>query len=266
MVKGKATWVFLVVFLTIVILAVPHQLTYAQFIACRIVTFNPVPPTLVQAGQPFQVTTNLTVSCDPSVLPVVRVDLLDATTSQTLSTNSVPYYSYSSSFTVSVVNQVTARQLTGSWALQDRASIINGIDGQVAASNAQLFQVNVQPYTPPPVTQMQTTEMTTQLSNSSVAVTAIPLSATTSVQNLTEAPTSSQTQLAVTTQTATSSMGQFLVPAAILLVGILVFAVLIFAGTKRKQQPKPTKACRKCGAELTQNEKYCTSCGTKQET
>ena len=228
---GKKTLAILSLTIAVAILALTPQSTYAQFIPCRVVTLNLVPPPLVQAGQLFQITTNLTVSCDPSVLPVIRVDLLDATTSQTLSTNSVPYYPFSSSFTASVVNQVTARQFTGSWALQVQAYVISGLNGQTVASTAQLFQVNVEPYIPP-VTEMQTTA-TTQVSNPSFAVTTQLLPATTALGNITETTTSSQ--LAVNNQPTSTSFGQLLVPVMILLVGLAAFGLLIFAGNRRKR-------------------------------
>jgi hypothetical protein len=140
----KTTRALLSLTVTIAVLAITPQLSFAQFIPCRIVTLNVVPgPAL--AGQPFQVTTSLTVSCDPSVLPVIRVDLLDAISSGTLSTNSVLYYPSASSFKASVINQATAPQLTGSWALQIQAYVINGLNGRTAASTALLFQVNVEP-------------------------------------------------------------------------------------------------------------------------
>ena len=249
--------------LAILVVLMSHQSTYAQFIPCKIVTMNPIPPTLVQVGQPFQVTTNLTVSCDPSVLPVIRIDLLDASTSKILSTNSVPYYPISSSFPASVVSQLTARQLTGSWALQDQAYVISGINGQSVASSAQLFQINVQPYTPP-VTQMQTTETSTQISNSTFAVTELPLPATTALENITQATTSSQMQLAESSQASGTSIGQLLVPAIILLVGLVAFGLLMFAASRRKQKSTSKRQCGQCGTELNQDEKYCTHCGAKQ--
>ena len=248
--------------LAILVVLMSYQSTYAQFIPCKIVTMNPIPPTLVQAGQPFQVTTNLTVSCDPSVLPVIRIDLLDASTSRILSTNSVPYYPISSSFPASVVSQLTARQLIGSWALQDQAYVISGINGQSVASTAQLFQVNVQPYTPP-VTQMQTTETSTKISNSTFAVTALPLPATTALENITQA-TSSQMQLAEITQASSTSTGQLLVPSTILLVGLVAFGLLMFAASRRKQRSTSKRQCGQCGTQLNQDENYCTHCGAKQ--
>lgn len=258
---SKRTLALLALAMSIAILAISPQPSYAQFVPCRIVTLNVVPPPLVQAGQPFQITTNLTISCDPSVLPVVRVDIVDEMTSATVSSNSVPYYPSLSSFTATVVNQATARQETGSWALEAQAYVISGVSGQVAASTSQLFQVNVQPYTPS-TSETQTTAITTQVSSSSSAVTTQLLPAVTESQNTTETTTSSV--LALNTQPTTSSTNQLLVPAAILLVGLVVFGLLVFAGNKRKQPPTPSKYCAQCGTQLSQNEKYCTKCGTKQ--
>jgi hypothetical protein len=234
--------------------------SYAQFIPCKIVNLNPIPPDLVQAGQSFQVTTNLTVSCDPSVLPIIRVDLQDATNSKTLSTNSVPYYTSSSSFTLSVVNQATARTIPGSWALQVQAYAISGLNGQSVGSASKLFQVNVKPYTPP-VTQMQTTESTTRITSSLSTISIQPT--TTVFENLTEA--SSSYQEAFNTETSGGFTGQLIVPAAILLIGIAAFGLLMFAGSRRgRQRAGSMTHCSQCGASLNYNEKYCTSCGSKQ--
>lgn len=237
---------------------------FAQFIPCKIVNLNVVPPGLVQAGQSFQVSTNLTVSCDPSVLPIVRVDLVDASSSVTLSTNSVPYYPSSSSFLASVVNQATAPQLTGSWAMQVQVTVLSSLNGQSVASTTQLFQVNVEPYTPP-VTEVQTTATTattTQTSNASFVVSTQLFSATIALENPTEATTSSQ--LFVNSQTTSNPTDQLFVPAAILLAGVLIFGLLILAGKRRNRKSTPMKHCGQCGAELNHNEKFCTSCGAKQ--
>jgi len=219
----------LLLIVAIAFLAITPQWSAAQFVPCKIVNLNVVPPTLVQGGQSFEVTTDMTVSCDPSVLPIIRIDLVDATTSQTLSTSSVPYYSYSSSFTASVVNQATARQIIGSWALRVQVYVINGLNGQSVASTGQLFQVNVEPYTPP--TQMQT--VITQFSNSSFAVSTSSLSAPTEFENSTQTAMSSV--LVINTQMASSSNNQLLVPTGILLVGFVVFGLLMFAASRRKR-------------------------------
>lgn len=229
---GKMARALLPLIVAIVFLAITPRWSAAQFIPCRIVNLNVVPPTLVQVGQSFQVTTNMTVSCDPSVLPVIRVDLVDATTSQTLSTSSFPYYSYSSSFTASVVNRATAHQLIGSWALRIQVYVINGLNGQSVASTGQLFQVNVEPYTP--TTQMQTTATTTQFSNPSFAVSTSSSSAPTEFENTTETAVSSV--LVVNTQMASSSNDQLLLPAGILIVGFVGFGLLMFAASRRKRR------------------------------
>jgi hypothetical protein len=256
---GRKTRTLLSLTMALALLVMTSRSSYAQFVPCRIVTLNVVPPPVVQAGQPFQLTTNLTVSCDPSVLPVVRVDLVDATSSTTLSSNSVPYYPSLSSFTASVVSQATARQLTGSWALRLQAYIISGINGQVVASTAQLFQINVEPYTSP-LTETQTTEMTTQVSNTSIETPTQISPAVTEPENTTKWTISSK--LAVNNQSTTGQSNELLVPAAILLVGFLAFGALMLGANKRKQSPG--RRCVKCGMQLNHKERYCPSCGVEQ--
>ena len=262
--RGKTTRALLSLTVALAVLAVIPHSTVAQFIPCKIVNLNVVPSTVVQAGQPFQVTTNLTVSCDPSVLPVIRVDLLDGTSSATLSTNSVPYYPSTSSFIASVVDQATSRQLTGSWALQVQAYVISGLSGRSLASTAQLFQVNVEPYTPA-ATETQTTEATIQVSSAPFAASTQLFSATIPLENQTEARAQSQNQIPPNTQMVGGSTEQFLVPAAILLAGLVVFGLLIFAGGRRTRGHAASSVrCGQCGTELNHNEKYCTNCGAKQ--
>jgi len=261
---GKMMGAWLSLTMALVALAlVPHS-AYAQFIPCKIVNLNVIPPTLVQAGQPFQVTINLTVSCDPSVLPIVRVDLVDATNSATVSTNSVPYYPSASSFTASVTNQGTAPNVPGSWALEVHAYVISGLNGQAVASTAQLFQLNVEPYTPA-ATETQTMETTTQISISSLAPTTQLLPVATEFENATTPTTTTMSsELAVSPQSATPT-DQLLVPAAILLVGVLAFGFFMFTASRRKQTTATSKHCGQCGAELNHDEKYCTNCGAKSK-
>lgn len=257
--KFKKTLTLVCLTIAIIIACLNTQSSYAQFIPCEIVNLNPIPPTLVQAGQPFQVTSTLTVSCDPSVFPVIRVDLLDAGSSKTLSTTSLPYYTSSSSFTVSVVNQATARQLSGSWPLQVQAYVINGVNGQSVASTSQLFQVDVEPYTPP-VTEMQTAEATTQKTSvSSISTQLLPT--TTNREVLTEALLSTIT---FNTQTTSSAAGELLLPATIVLIGLTVFGLLLFAGSRRgRQRSVSSNRCGQCGVELSHDQNYCTNCGAK---
>ena len=259
--SGKATRALFPLVFALTILAAAPQLTHAQFIPCKVVNLNVVPPAVVQAGRPFQVTTNLTVSCDPSILPIVRVDLLDATSSAVISTNSVPYYPSASSFLASVVNQATARPLTGSWSLQVQVYVISGLNGRSVASTAQLFQVSVEPYTPS-TTETQTTEMTAQTSTPSTASTTQLAPAATELENKTETTISSA--LPVTNEAASSPAGEFLVPAAIILVGLAVFGLLMFARSRRKPRPASGVKCAQCGAELSDGAKYCGKCGAKQ--
>jgi hypothetical protein len=258
--RVKRTLALLCLTIAIIIPCLSTQPSYAQFIPCNIVNLNPIPPTLVQAGQPFQVTSDLTISCDPSVLPVIRVDLLDPESSKTLSTTSLPYYPSSSSFTVSVINQATARQLLGSWPLQVQAYVINGVNGQSVASTSQLFQVNVQPYTPS-ITEIQTTEATTQTSSTS-SISAQSSPTTTNQEAITEALPSTITFNAQTTRSAASEL---LLPAAIVVIGLAAFGLLVFAGSRRNSQRSVSSDhCGQCGVELIHDQNYCTNCGAKQ--
>ena len=258
----KQTLVLVYLFIAIIIVGVSPQLSLAQFIPCRIVNLNLTLPDLVQAGQPFQITTTLTVSCDPSILPVVRVDLVDATTSQTLATTSVPYYPSSSSFTVPVVSQATARSSTGSWALQVQGYVLNGINGATVASTSQLFQLNVTPYAPP-VTTMETFEMTTQASSISSAASYSFTTLTTTQENQTQALQTSQ--ITFSTSTTPDLTSQLLRAAALVLVALAIFALLFYAGGKRARKSIPGgKYCGQCGSNIEGNSSFCTNCGAKQ--
>jgi len=253
--------IFVYLFITIIIVGVSPQSSLAQFIPCKIVNLNLTLPDIVQAGQPFQITTTLTVSCDPSILPVVRVDLVDATTSQTLATTSNPYYPTSSSFTVSVVSQATARSSIGSWPLEIRAYVLSGVNGATAASSSQLFQLNVMPYTPP-VTTMQTIETTQMSSISSAASYSFP-TLTTIQKNQTQALQTSQ--ITLNTSTASDLTGQLLPAAALVLVALGIFALLFYAGGKRgRKSVAGGKYCGQCGSTIEGDQSFCANCGAKQ--
>jgi len=255
--KRKTLLVNLVI--VIIILGLSSQLSLAQFIPCRIVNLKLTLPDLVQAGQPFQITTTITVSCDPSVLPVVRVDLVDATTSRILTTTSMPYYPSSSSFIVPVVSQTTARSSPGSWGLQVEAYVVNGVNGATAASSSQLFQLTVTPYTPP-VTTMQTIATTTQVSSiSSVASYSSLLTSASTQENQTQALQTSQ--ITFSTSTTPDVTSQLLPAAALVLVALAIFAILFYAGGKRSRSGVGNTFCGKCGAKLEGNSSFCTNCG-----
>jgi hypothetical protein len=243
------------------ILALAPQSISAQYIPCKIVNLILAPLSVIQAGQSFELTSNLTASCDPSVLPIIRVDLIDPATSKILSTASVPYYTYSSSFTVSVVNHATAREVPGSWPLQIQAYVISGINGQSVASSSQLFQVDVEPYTLP-VTEMQTTQTTTQSSN--ITTLSSQLSPPTTTQEAITQSVSS-TQIPLNTQPTGNPVSDYVLPVVIVLVGLAAFGLLVFGGRRgSKPIPKAGIYCKQCGVELSPNENYCTNCGTKR--
>jgi len=258
----KRILVLVYLFTAILIGGMNPQSSVAQFIPCKIVNLNLTLPDIVQAGQPFQITTTLTVSCDQSILPVVRVDLVDATTSQILTTTSNPYYPSSSSFTVSVVSRATARPASGSWPLEIRAYVLSGINGATAASSSQLFQLNVVPYTPP-VTTMQTIETTTQVSSISSAVSYSFPTLTTIQGNQTQALQTSQ--ITSNTSTTPDLTGQLLPAATLILVALAIFVLLFYAGGKRARKSiAGGKYCGQCGSEIEGNPSFCTNCGAKQ--
>jgi len=258
----KRTLALVCVFITIIIVGVSPQLSLAQFIPCRIVNLKLTLPDTVQAGQPFQMTTTLTVSCDQSVLPVVRVDLVDASTRQILTTTSIPYYPSSSSFIAPVVSQATARSSPGSWALQIQGYVLNGINGAAVASTSQLFQLNVTPYTPP-VTTMETIGTTTQASSVSSAASYSFPTLTTIQENQTQAMQTSQ--ITFSTSTTPDLTGQLLPVVALVLVALAIFALLFYAGGKRARKSITGGGyCGQCGSKIEGNSGFCTNCGAKQ--
>jgi hypothetical protein len=257
----KRTLALVCLFIAIIILGVSPRFSLAQFIPCHIVNLKLTLPDSVQAGQPFQITTTLTVSCDPSVLPVVRVDLVDAGTRQILTTTSIPYYPSSSSFIAPVVSQATARSSPGSWALQVQGYVLNGINGAAVASTSQLFQLNVTPYAPP-VTTIETIQMTTQASNISSALSYSLPTLTTIQENQTQGLQTSQ--ITPSTATTPNLAGQLLPVVALVLVALAIFALLFHAGGKRaRKNIAGNKYCGQCGSNIEGNSSFCTSCGAR---
>ena len=258
--KKAAGFVSLAIIVAVLVGRLP---VFAQFIPCRIVNLKLTPPSSVEAGQFFQVISNPTISCDPSVLPIVRADLLDVGSSHTISSTSVPYYIYTSSFTVSLVNQGTARALLGDWALQLNVYVINVVNGQAAASASQLFHVLVEPYTPP-VSSLQANMTSTQ---TSIVVALLTNTTQLKSANATqEMETETLSSSTVTFNTAeTGSLSEFLVPLVIIIVGVAIFGFLAFAGHRRDERHTASvNYCKKCGSALADNQSYCTNCGTKQ--
>ena len=214
------------------ILPASFSQSFAQFAPCKIVNFDLSSPQVIQAGQPFQISTKLTVSCDPSAVGGfrVRVDLLNASSLKTLSTVSTPYFLSSLSFVVTLVNQATAPQATApSWALQIQAYVLNP-DGYSLAQTSYLFQVAIEPYTPPAST-TQTTEAATYYSVTQPTVTNQSALAST-YEPLVTSVTSS-TQIAFSTQASGGASADLLLPLTIVLLGIAVLVGLLLASRKR---------------------------------
>jgi hypothetical protein len=231
---------------------------YSQFM-CHIANLRIDHPESVQAGLTLQVTSTLTASCDPNAFYLVRVDLVDASTSSVLSTVSNPYYPTSSSFTTTLVNEASARMATGSWALKVEAYVINGASGQVVASTSELFTVNVAPYSPPTTTvQTGTTTSTFSTSFSTPGTTSVAAS-----------------QEVATTETYSTSPQQLIEPGvllpvtAVILVALaIVLAIMITRrknGEKQRKIPTmPSRFCISCGKKIQANARFCGHCGAEQ--
>jgi len=115
---------------------------------CNVVDNFAAPP-IVQAGKSFTVFSSLTVWCN--LLPRIRVDLVDATSRQILSSVSIlPRYSSSGVYAVSLAENATARYAPGSWALEAQAYVIDEESGYSVGLSLQLFQILVLPYPPQP--------------------------------------------------------------------------------------------------------------------
>lgn len=248
------------------IIAVPN-VSNAQFIPCNIVNLSVSAPDSVQSGQLLQVTTTLQISCDPSIYPVIRLDLLDGRTSNVLSSASVPYPPSLSAFTVTGINQATAPSATGNWRVEVQAYVINGITGRVAASSAQSFSVNVVPYTPSVTI---TTQESPTISISVVtAITPTLSSPTTSQAAVTESQMTQPSQTSSSASTSNTSVGYDftqLLPVALVVVVLGIIGIFIVGARKRRPKSNPTHSgyCGQCGAELLRDAKFCGKCGAKQ--
>jgi hypothetical protein len=122
-------------------------------------------PPIVQAGKPFTVLSSLTVWC--YLLPRVRVDLLDATFYQILSSISLlPLPSSSGIYVISLAENATARYAPGSWALEIQAYVLDEASGFSVGRWVDLFQILVVPYPPQGTTQATNSPSLATLSTS----------------------------------------------------------------------------------------------------
>jgi len=232
---------------------------HSQFM-CHITNLRIDHPDSVQAGITLQVTSTLTASCDPNAFYLIRVDLVDTSTSSVLSTVSNPYYPTSSSFTVTVVNEASARAVTGSWALKVEAYVINGRSGQVIASTSQLFTINVAPYSPPTTT-LQTSTVTSAFSTS------FSTSTMTSVVSSQEVATTETYSSTSPQQLIEPDVLVFVVPVVLVAMAIAL-AIMITRRKNREKQRKlpvvPSRFCISCGKKIQANARFCGHCGAEQ--
>jgi hypothetical protein len=126
-------------------------------------------PDSAPAGQSLRITTMLTASCDPGGQYTIRVDLVDASNSKVLSSATDIYYSSSSSYTTSLVNEAIApTNVGGSWVLEVQGYVFFALNGQTAASSAQHFSIKIVPYIPPTTTAQTTASVVFSSSASEV--------------------------------------------------------------------------------------------------
>jgi len=143
--KRIATSCSLLVGLVLLTVNVPFSVGQMCCTPCSILNLNLTIPAIVQAGKPFTVVSTMTVWCT-GFLPNVRVDLVDATSYQILSTSSLLLqYSSSGSYLVSIMDNALARNIPGSWALVVQAYIIDRGSGYSVGRWSQLFQLVVLP-------------------------------------------------------------------------------------------------------------------------
>jgi hypothetical protein len=146
--------------------------------------------------------------------------------------------------------------------LQVQGYVLNGINGATVASTSQLFQLNVMPYTPP-VTAMETIEITTQVSSISSAASYSFPALTTIQENQTQALQTSQ--ITFTTSTTPDITGQRLPAVALVLVALAIFTLLFYVGGKRARKSiAGGEYCGQCGSKIEGNSSFFTNCGAKQ--
>lgn len=169
---------------------------YAQT-ACHLAAVQSDYPAVVPASQHFQVSTTLTVTCSGAFDPFndVRVDLIDAHADNQPAILSSNKYTYSvltaDSVTATILNDVIAPLEPGTWVLRVDAYVIGRPSGTALASNQQLFNVQVVPYTPTTTTSMITTTAsltTTPITSTTSQQVALPTSIMTSTSTLRESP------------------------------------------------------------------------------
>ena len=111
---------------------------------CSILNVSLMIPTPVRAGKTFSLLSTMTVWCD--FLVKIRVDLLDATSYQILSTSVLLLrYSPSGGYIVSMTNNATAREFPGSWPLEVQAYALDQVSGYSMGWWSQMFQLIVLP-------------------------------------------------------------------------------------------------------------------------
>jgi hypothetical protein len=243
----------------VVLLSIPSAVR-SQFIPCNIVNVSVTHPDSVPEGQALQVMTSITSSCDPSAFYVLRVDLVDQRSGTVLSSVKLPYYPTASSVSGPINNTATAPSSIGPWVLQSQVYLINGINGQVAASSQQQFVVNITQYTPQTATTAvfsagNTTHASAFFTFSNQTV----LSSATSTFSL--MPTFATGEATVQpTNSAIEALTLLLLGGA----GVFFFVMWRKRSPPAQPQAQPkVNYCTQCGAKLIGNGSVCRKCGAR---
>jgi hypothetical protein len=205
---------------------------YAQT-ACHLAAVQSNYPDMVPAGQHFQVSTTLTVTCSGGYDPFndIRVDLIDAHAQNQPAILSSNKYTYSvlnaQSVTTTIVNDVIAPSETGTWVLRLDTYVIGRPSGSALASNQQLFNVQVVPYTPTTATSMITT---------TTSLTTTPITSTTSQQ--VALPTSTVTSTSTLREFAKQDNLPYYAAIFILLIALIVIMILLRQKKSMKEKTR----------------------------
>jgi hypothetical protein len=205
----------------------------SQYVPCDIVNVTLSYSDPAPAGQPIQITSRVTVSCEMYAYYLIKVELADRSSKLVLSSSTYSYYATTSSVVATLTNDATAPQTAGNWPLQINVIVTRQQGGQVMASTSQIFSITVVPYTQTlTTTQEVSTTTNTETLSSATSVTSTGVS---SVQ--TSRPTTSTQNTGIPSGLPTNAQ-----LAVILVIGAMVFALyLMRKRAKRRGAADKTK-------------------------
>ena len=229
---ARTSLVCAILFLTVLLFAVPKT-AQAQYIPCNIVNLTVFRPYSVPAGGTLTVSSFMTISCDTSAPYILRVDLVNQSNGDVLSSVKQPYYPPTpSGITEPVNNTVTAPSAIGPWVLQVQVYIINGFNGQVAGSSQYQFVVDITQFTP----QTTTTAVFSAVSSTEVTLSLVSNQPIQSSQNST---TSALQLISAYATNESTSQPTFPLIGGLVLVLIAAAAVFFMMMWRRRKPASP---------------------------